>query len=197
VLCTTCNKKPIRYIAAQQCAGCYRRAWSEAHLDRMQVRPCPGACGKRVHNMPKMVVPGIVQGHGPGMEWCYTCYRTFKPPPRVERVVKNRGLCAGSCKRPMMTGLKVDEGFVKHHAHGMCNACYMRGRPRIRRGINMGELNRAAKLQTGDVLEIRRLYKAGKRQPELAEMFGVSHQNIHSIVARKSWRHLYEPVDSY
>ncbi len=189
MLCVRCENRPIRYKGNSLCYGCDRREKSLAHLDDMVVNLCAGGCGKRVHNMPMIVVPGIVQGHGPGREWCSACVLTVKPEPRAERIVKNRGLCP-QCKRPMMRG-KPEEGFVRHKAKGLCTTCYEKHSGYVRRGINQGELNRAAKLQTGDVLEIRRLYATEPiSQLELAEMYGVSHRNIHAIVRRKSWRHL-------
>lgn len=176
------------------CRNHYARRKARERLNELKVRPCAGECGKRIHNIKYLVVPGIAQGHGVGQALCSGCSLKIKLPPRVDRVVKNRGLCS-ACKHPMQSG-KPDEGFKKHKAKGLCIGCYTRHNYKVRRGINAGELNRAAKLQEGDVLEIRRLYKTGTRQPELAEMYGVSHQNIHSIVTRKSWRHLYESVDT-
>lgn len=187
--------RPLYNKGTGLCRWHYQRQLSLSRLDSLEVRPCAGECGKRVHNLKYIVVPGIAQGHGVGQALCYGCSMKIKLPPRAERVVKNRGLCT-KCKHPMQSG-KPDEGFKKHKAKGLCTGCYNTHNYKVRRGINAGELNRAAKLQTGDVMEIRRLYKSGTRQPELAEMFGVSHQNIHSIVTRKSWRHLHEEVDTY
>ena len=54
-----------------------------------------------------------------------------------------------------------------------------------------GEKNGMAKLDEGRVRLIRHLYKwGGQTQKHLAEVFGVTFQNIHCICARKSWRHV-------
>ena len=189
MLCSKCTKAPAVKGRRGMCRSCYATDISLRRLDSMEIYLCAGECGKRIHNRQKVVVPGVPQGRGPGMKWCNACVDRFNPEPSAERIVKNRGLCK-ACKRPMLTGNKDTEGFVRHKAKCLCTGCYNTHNYLVRRGINLGELNRAAKLQEGDVIEIRRLYADGMRQPELAEMYSVSHQNIHSIVTRKSWRHI-------
>lgn len=190
MLCCKCHKNKVRYIAAQLCNGCYSTAKSLANLDKMIVRPCPGGCGKRVHNMAGLTVPGVTQGHGPKREWCCGCAKRIRPT--AESKTLERGFCK-HCNRPMMAGKRV-KGFMPYKAKGLCSGCYNTYIYLSRRGINAGELNRAAKLQSGDVLEIRRLYAGGMRQPELAEMYNISHQNVSSIVTRASWKHLVDFV---
>lgn len=55
---------------------------------------------------------------------------------------------------------------------------------------NKGERAGGCKLKATDVIEIRRLYKSGVQQLELAEMKSVSRENISAIVTNKSWRHI-------
>jgi len=45
-----------------------------------------------------------------------------------------------------------------------------------------------AKLTEKDVLEIRAI--TGMKQQAIADLYGVSHQNIYSIIHRKSWAHI-------
>ena len=54
------------------------------------------------------------------------------------------------------------------------------------RGVN----HPRAKLTEGQVLEIRKRYKALHSQRELAEAFGVSQTTIAEVTQRKTWRHL-------
>ncbi len=62
----------------------------------------------------------------------------------------------------------------------------VRGRDADRRG----ERNGGAKLTDSAVVEIRRLYKEGEMQKDLAERFGVANQLISRIVNRKCWVHV-------
>jgi hypothetical protein len=57
----------------------------------------------------------------------------------------------------------------------------------------IGEHNPHAKLNTGLVLEIDRLFQTGMYTlSELGRMFGVTATNIHDIVYHKTWRHLWK-----
>jgi hypothetical protein len=53
-----------------------------------------------------------------------------------------------------------------------------------------GEKCHSSKLKTSDVLKIRELFTKGATQRELAELYKVTHQNIHLIVRRKSWENI-------
>jgi len=53
-----------------------------------------------------------------------------------------------------------------------------------------GVTHYAARLTEEDVREIRRLADAGHTHRALAARYGVSHQNINAITARKTWRHV-------
>jgi hypothetical protein len=59
-----------------------------------------------------------------------------------------------------------------------------------KRRSTWGEKNHHAKLQAADVLAIRAQLRAGRRQREIAEEFGVSRATISDIGARRSWYHL-------
>ena len=73
------------------------------------------------------------------------------------------------------TELRYDTHVENHH-------------DRIRdRTTSRGEKQGAAKLTWGAVTEIRRRAATGETQRELATEFGVCFQNIHLIVARKTW----------
>lgn len=49
-----------------------------------------------------------------------------------------------------------------------------------------------AKLSEDDVIQIRKMHKAGARQIKLSKIFGVNHQHISDIVNRKRWAWLTE-----
>lgn len=53
-----------------------------------------------------------------------------------------------------------------------------------------GEQNHKAKLTEHEVLEIRKLYSEGHRQPVLAMQFRVASCTIWAIVHRKTWSHI-------
>lgn len=61
---------------------------------------------------------------------------------------------------------------------------------KLRHGTRRMGSQARAKLNEEEVLEIRRLRSQGARFASIAEMFGVSHQNVKAIVYRRSWRHL-------
>lgn len=54
----------------------------------------------------------------------------------------------------------------------------------------IGSEHGRAKLTEEEVLEIRRKYKSGLLEKELAEQYGVTRSNIGAIVTRKSWKHI-------
>lgn len=68
--------------------------------------------------------------------------------------------------------------------------CSERGRARIPKQINLGEVNGASKLTEGDVVAIRGLLSKGLSQREIAARFKVSQQTISHIKNDKKWRHV-------
>jgi hypothetical protein len=56
-----------------------------------------------------------------------------------------------------------------------------------------GEASGLAKLTTVDVLKIRKLAAVGVFQKDIAPHFGISKENVSSIVTRRTWKHL--PVE--
>ncbi|MCK3941832.1 hypothetical protein HCC47_02980 [Streptococcus suis] len=56
--------------------------------------------------------------------------------------------------------------------------------------IHKGSKKPLAKLSEKDISKIRKEYKQGKIQKELACKYGVARQTISSIVNRKAWRHV-------
>lgn len=53
-----------------------------------------------------------------------------------------------------------------------------------------GENVHGARLAEGDVREIRRLFRTGRSNPEIAGVFGVSPSTIHLIRHNRTWRHV-------
>lgn len=67
----------------------------------------------------------------------------------------------------------------------------MRGKGRARPGGAKGERNHLTKLTEQQVAEIRARYQPGYgTAAALAREYGVTSENVQSIVHRKSWRHL-------
>lgn len=56
--------------------------------------------------------------------------------------------------------------------------------------IPRGECCPSSKLTNGDVIRMRDLFSSGKSMRLLAKIFGVSYENVHYIVKRKTWRHI-------
>ena len=55
----------------------------------------------------------------------------------------------------------------------------------------VGEKVKHAKLRTGDVKEIRRIYRLGEvSYRKLAKQYGMSYQGIRKVVMRKTWTHV-------
>jgi transposase-like protein len=59
-----------------------------------------------------------------------------------------------------------------------------------KRMLGRGERNLKAKLTETDVLEIVRLYGAGKTKAEIARQFGVTQPTIYFILNGTSWSYL-------
>ena len=53
-----------------------------------------------------------------------------------------------------------------------------------------GELNKSSKLQESDVVSIRSRAYRGDLHKQIAADFGVSRENVSSIVQRKTWAHI-------
>lgn len=59
-----------------------------------------------------------------------------------------------------------------------------------RRRPAQGSINGSAKLSECDVLEIRKLRKAGATVTSLAKQYGVKHNTVCNITLRNTWRHI-------
>lgn len=53
-----------------------------------------------------------------------------------------------------------------------------------------GKKHYKTKLSEKDVLEIRRMWKDGVKQPKIAEKFGITKGSVSVIVTRKTWKHV-------
>jgi hypothetical protein len=61
---------------------------------------------------------------------------------------------------------------------------------RVHGTMCIGENHGRAKLTAADVLEIRRLHKAGARQVDLAKQFGIVQSKISSAILGYTWGHI-------
>tara|TARA_R100000988_G_scaffold623_2_gene394 strand:+ start:585 stop:980 length:396 start_codon:yes stop_codon:yes gene_type:complete len=59
-----------------------------------------------------------------------------------------------------------------------------------RSNANRGERHKNAKLKESDIKPIFELRQKGLRLREIAEVYGVSHQNISDVLNRKKWKHV-------
>lgn len=55
---------------------------------------------------------------------------------------------------------------------------------------NTGENNPSAKLTEADVLDIRKWYKEGMKQREIAKIKSIACQSVSGIVNYKKWKHV-------
>lgn len=55
--------------------------------------------------------------------------------------------------------------------------------------LAIGERCHTAKLTADQVISIRKLYRRGRRD-RLAQRFGITNQQMHSILNKKSWKHV-------
>jgi hypothetical protein len=53
-----------------------------------------------------------------------------------------------------------------------------------------GESNKRSKLKESEIRIIRQLSTDGASGPKLAQLFGLHHNNIYSIINRKTWKHV-------
>ena len=134
-------------------------------------------------------------------------WRTLKPVRRGPYLTVNLG--NGSKKKVARTIHRlVLEAFVGPRPAG-CVCCHNDGNPtnnavsnlrwdtyeanehdKIRHGTKLTGTHFAAKLTEDEVVEIRRLRSDGVKIVDLADTFGVCHQNIGAIVHRRSWKDL-------
>ena len=94
-----------------------------------------------------------------------------------------------SCDNPMCVNpAHLSIGTAKDNSDDMIS----KGRKAVIRGADAlrGHRNAQAKLTALEVLRIRRGASEGRAQSHLAREFGVSEATIHSIITRKSWRHI-------
>lgn len=171
------------------CYGCRHSTHSLDNLDSLKVYPCEGGCGRRIHNLPKIIVPGIPQGHGAGRAWCYTCSEKRIPDPGELRRRKDKGPCL-RCKRPMRSG-KKEQGFVEHHGKGYCVSCY-------KYTISDSPIPpytgpKPQVLDVDKVAQIKKRLSQGEPQKDIALAFGVSRSIVYHINAGHAWGYV-EPA---
>lgn len=181
--CSKCGEKPIKVKKEALCSNCYNIKHYGGTLDDLKVSPCLGDCGRRVHNLRYVVVPGVVQGHGPGRAWCDGCRRKYRPKSTEN---PHKGPCA-ACEQPMMVG-DLEPGTVQFWASGMCQLCYYRhGKPKSGRN---GEMNGQAKLTEQAVRDIRVRYARKEETRAIAKLYGVHPYTVRKVANRKTWKHV-------
>lgn len=192
MLCSRCGEKPVGYKHTDLCRGCYGTDKALEKLSTLTIELCEGECGKRIHAIRYLKVPGVPQGHGPGLRWCYACFMRDKP--RAGRRITDRGPCR-RCERPMMSG-KPDEGFIKHHARGLCRSCYShfyspsKGILLERRIRNSHITYNRQVLDATKVREIKQRLLNDESQRSLSRAFGVTRGTIHHIKVGHTWKNV-------
>lgn len=74
MLCKECDRPVVaKAPGSGLCRLHYDRYLAGKRLDELSIVECAGGCGKRVHNIAGLVLPGIVQGSGPGYLKCRNC----------------------------------------------------------------------------------------------------------------------------
>ena len=182
MLCARCEKKPIYNKSLSLCGSCNGYRLAQENIDRLRVSPCAGDCGKRVHNMKYITVPGVAQGHGPGRARCAECSRKQRPEP----IPKLRGNC-NNCAKPMATNTSVS-GFVRHRGKGLCAHCYPR--QFTKSDNNKGENNGNSRLVEAHIVDIRLRIANGQAKREVARMYGVNPATVRHIVNMDTWSHI-------
>lgn len=186
--------RPVERPTTGLCLYHRRKKRALERLDELEIRPCAGGCGQRVHNIDRLVVPGVVQGRGPNSAWCYGCVKQAPPGKGKET---RFGHC-NDCKRPMVYSRFSHKGYVRHGAHGKCNTCYNRpfqdkynSRRRQdtldRQVSGYSKYNAGHLLNTVDVADIRARLNAGERQVDLSREYRVSRTAIYDIAHRNTW----------
>jgi hypothetical protein len=167
-------------------SGLCRSCYAQSQIDRLEVRPCEGGCGKRLHNIPYLVLEGIPMGRGPGYRWCYTCMKNGLLEPRKMKT----GHCA-DCEKPMVFSKKHVEGYVRHAALGLCTKCHRISRRVSVNGLYPNKGKHLRKLNEKQVAEIMYLINVKKMtNRELGRQFMVDEDTIGKIRRGKSWKHV-------
>ncbi len=172
----------IHNKALSLCRRHYEDQRAVKRLETMRVAPCMGGCGKRVHNLRYIIVPGVIQGHGPSSVWCSGCVRKHHPEP----VSQPRGNCKRCGKLMGTTSNGVGE--VVHRAKGYCNYCYT-ARNRLKHDTK-GENNGNAKLTPAIVRDIRERVAAGDTRRDVGRHYHIDPQTVTRIVNKQTWKHV-------
>tara|TARA_R110000868_G_scaffold341528_1_gene602392 strand:- start:786 stop:1112 length:327 start_codon:yes stop_codon:yes gene_type:complete len=101
-----------------------------------------------------------------------------------------------SCNTRVTSIDKLTDELVKRYCRCVdCNSTfrtieqYEKVKTNVRRTL-AGAAKDIAVLEKADVLKLREMYADGVKQIKLAEIFGISHQHVSSIVNRKKWAHV-------
>jgi hypothetical protein len=120
------------------------------------------------------------------IHWAHrVAYELFREPISADLVIRHKNDVPHDVNPwNMVVGTQTDN-MADMYARGREAPGEVRSIP-IR-----GELNYAAKVSEGDVLEIRRAYAAGGVTLEgLGIRYGMTPQGIAAIVKRKTWKHI-------
>lgn len=115
----------------------------------------------------------IEEAHRVG--WTYA-----NPEPAPDEMVVRHTCDFAACQNP---------------AHWVLGTHEDNHRDMLERGRNrgaVGERNRTAKLTAADVVRIRALRRDGMKRQAVAEMFGVTPENISAITTGRNWSHIPE-----
>ena len=106
---------------------------------------------------------------------------TFHPIDNMEKFQVNHKNAVKSCNEDWNLEWCTSKENI---AHAIKNGL------RVKKRNQNGSKNNLAKLTEQDVIEILRLIKQGKRNPEIAALYGVKENTISGIRTGKQWKHI-------
>ena len=106
---------------------------------------------------------------------------TFHPIDNMEKFQVNHKNAVKSCNEDWNLEWCTSKENISHA---------IKNGLRVKKRNQNGSKNNLAKLTEQDVIEILRLVKQGKRNPEIAALYGVKENTISGIRTGKQWKHI-------
>ena len=106
---------------------------------------------------------------------------TFYPIDNMEKFQVNHKNAVKSCNEDWNLEWCTSKENISHA---------IKNGLRVKKRNQNGSKNNLAKLTEQDVIEILRLIKQGKRNPEIAALYGVKENTISGIRTGKQWKHI-------
>lgn len=114
-----------------------------------------------------------------------------------QKMYRSHRVCYELCNGPIPKGMYVchrcDNPQCVNPSHLWLGTPAENNRDRANKKRNnhtFGELHPSAKINSADVVEIRKMAEQGVRQRDIATLYGITQHSVWSIIHRKTWQHV-------